>query len=369
MNLSALYKNILLPAAIFQSVIIGGGYGTGREVVEYVSRHGLFGGFVALLAIAAGFSLVLSISFALAVRFTITDYRHFLMVLLGRGWIAYELLLIVLLIVVIAVVGAAAAEIAVQAFAVPYVAGVAVVLILISALNYCGRALVPPLLAIWSVLLTLAAIAFVLVASAAVNPASNGADGWTSPVSTSFVSGIQFAIYNSALIPVLIYATASINTVKLGFISGLVAGIVGALPALLLHLVFSPWSPQIFEQSVPTYWVMAQLELDAYSMVYFVVLFGTVVLTGAGILLGVNERLDGWRTEHGHPPLSPLTHGTIAAVIVLLSFALAQMGIVALVATAYGTLAWMFLLVFTLPLLTRGIYLLLSKEEKACLTK
>jgi len=33
----------ILPGAVFQSVLVGGGYGTGREVVEFISRFGPMG--------------------------------------------------------------------------------------------------------------------------------------------------------------------------------------------------------------------------------------------------------------------------------------------------------------------------------------
>ena len=32
----------LLPGAVLQSVVIAGGYGTGREVVEYFTAQGLY---------------------------------------------------------------------------------------------------------------------------------------------------------------------------------------------------------------------------------------------------------------------------------------------------------------------------------------
>ena len=35
---SATFKKYLLPGFVFQSVTIGGGYGTGRELVEYFGR-------------------------------------------------------------------------------------------------------------------------------------------------------------------------------------------------------------------------------------------------------------------------------------------------------------------------------------------
>jgi len=38
---SSWYKKYLLPGFIAQSVVVAGGYGTGRELVEYFGNYGL----------------------------------------------------------------------------------------------------------------------------------------------------------------------------------------------------------------------------------------------------------------------------------------------------------------------------------------
>ena len=47
------FKKYLLPGFIFQSIVIGGGYGTGREIVEYFLRHGPTGGYLVGFVAAA----------------------------------------------------------------------------------------------------------------------------------------------------------------------------------------------------------------------------------------------------------------------------------------------------------------------------
>ena len=49
-------RTYIVPAAVFQSVIIGGGYGTGREVVEFITVHGPVGGLWACFATTLVFS-------------------------------------------------------------------------------------------------------------------------------------------------------------------------------------------------------------------------------------------------------------------------------------------------------------------------
>ena len=57
----ATFKRIVLPGIILQSVLIGGGYATGREIVEYGARFGA-NGWVSGLAIFFGFSLMAMLS-------------------------------------------------------------------------------------------------------------------------------------------------------------------------------------------------------------------------------------------------------------------------------------------------------------------
>ncbi len=46
------FKRILLPGLVFQSVVIAGGYGTGREIAEFFLTHGPLGGLLAMLLVS-----------------------------------------------------------------------------------------------------------------------------------------------------------------------------------------------------------------------------------------------------------------------------------------------------------------------------
>ena len=52
----------IVPAAVFASVVMGGGYGTGREVVEFFTRFGLLGGLFGAGIATFTFVLVLTLS-------------------------------------------------------------------------------------------------------------------------------------------------------------------------------------------------------------------------------------------------------------------------------------------------------------------
>ncbi|HXV87244.1 MAG TPA: hypothetical protein VD793_11115, partial [Gemmatimonadales bacterium] len=62
------FRKYLLPGLVFQSIITGGGYGTGRELVEFFLQYGPWGGFLAMALAVAVWSVVCAITFELARR-------------------------------------------------------------------------------------------------------------------------------------------------------------------------------------------------------------------------------------------------------------------------------------------------------------
>ena len=69
---------MVVPAAVFQSVIVGGAYGSGREVVEYISNFGATGGLLVIAIVAMSFAIVLATSFEISRLFRALDDCRFL---------------------------------------------------------------------------------------------------------------------------------------------------------------------------------------------------------------------------------------------------------------------------------------------------
>jgi hypothetical protein len=102
---SPAFKKYLLPGLIFQGVVIAGGYGTGRELIEYFMRFGLLGGLLGLFGMTlVCWALILAVTFEFSRKFRAYDYRTLLKNLLGRFWVVFEILYLVLLLTVLAVV-------------------------------------------------------------------------------------------------------------------------------------------------------------------------------------------------------------------------------------------------------------------------
>jgi Tannase and feruloyl esterase len=102
------WRVYLLPAAILQSVMIRGGYDTGREVIENFTSLGIVGGPMGLGLFAVALAPLLPLSYEFARVYQAYDYRHFFRAFLGRGWIAFEVLCLAMFALVFAVVAAPA---------------------------------------------------------------------------------------------------------------------------------------------------------------------------------------------------------------------------------------------------------------------
>jgi uncharacterized membrane protein YkvI len=101
------YKAYLLPGFVFQSIVIGGGYGTGRELVEFFLRESPAPGYLGMVVAMLIWGLILALGFELARVGRNYDYRTFSKALLGRAWVAVDVLAILSMILTVAVVGSA----------------------------------------------------------------------------------------------------------------------------------------------------------------------------------------------------------------------------------------------------------------------
>ena len=122
---TSFFKKYLLPGFVFQSVLIGGGYGTGRELVEFFLSYGPLGGLLGMLLVSTVmWSLLLAVTFEFSRKFRAYDYRTFFKILLGPFWFIFEIIYFLYMLIVLAVVGSAAGILLQDNFGIPYLVGV-----------------------------------------------------------------------------------------------------------------------------------------------------------------------------------------------------------------------------------------------------
>ena len=91
--------------------------------------------------------------------------------------------------------------------------------------------------------------------------------------------------------------------------------------------------------------------------VYVIVMFVLVAQTGVGLLQGLIQRLDNWQLQKKGRPMTKIGHGGVAAFMVASSLALGSMGVVALILRGYTIMFYSFIVVYIVPLITYGTYL------------
>ncbi|MCB1686100.1 MAG: hypothetical protein KDI31_16505, partial [Pseudomonadales bacterium] len=253
-------------------------------------------------------------------------------------------------------IGAAAGSIIEAELGLPAIFGGVFMLGAVVALNYFGRDWVTRILASWSLLLYAVFIAYFL-AVMNLHPVGEIIPTFSFDWRADWVvGGFQYAFYNVSGIPIILYSARAIESRNQAISAGLIGGLVAMIPAMLFHLSFAGAYPGILDQALPVYSIFAELSLPVLQTAYLVVLFGTFIETGAGNIQGFIERLDTWWRERRGVVLGRGHHAVIAGTILLLSGTLSSVGIVDLIASGYGTLAWGFLFVYLLPLFTVGLW-------------
>jgi len=354
--MSRFFRIYIIPGAVIQSVMVGGGYGTGREIVEYFTTYGALGGMLGICVAFIVLATVISLTFEFARVFRAYDYRRFFRRLLGRGWMAYEVLIILLFLLILAVLASAAGNILRDNFRIPYGAGLLVMLLVVGVLTFFGRTLITAALTFWSFFLYAVFLVFLVAVFNSDSFSIGNAFNTTDVVSGWWWSGLQYAAYNLAAIPLLLYVARNFETRNEAIFSGVAASVIALTPAFIFQIAFVAASPRVLDEPIPVYWMISQLGMTVFLGIYTVMLFGTFIETGAGILQGINERIDGYLAEADGSSLSPMSRAAIAISAILISAGLSLIGITDLIAKGYGTMAWGFLIVYVIPLMTAGVY-------------
>lgn len=357
------FRIYIVPGAVIQSVMVGGGYGTGREIVEYFTSYGAMGGVLGICVAFIVLAAVTATTFETARVFQTFDYRHFFKCLLGRGWIVYEVLVVLLFLLILAVLASAAGNILQDNFGIPYGAGLLIMLLVVGVLTFYGRNLVTAALTFWSFFLYAVFLAFLIMVFGSDRFSFGDAFDTADIIGGWWRSGLQYAAYNLAVIPLLLYVARDFKTRKEAICSGAAAGTIALVPALMFQLAFVAASPDVLDQAIPVYWMIEQLGLRFFLVIYSVMLFGTFIETGAGILQGINERIDGYLSEARGSSMRSTSRAAIAVFSILVSAGLSLIGLTDLIAKGYGAMAWGFLVVYVLPLMTLGIYRLYSSPQ------
>lgn len=357
-------QKYLLPGLVFQSVIIGGGYGTGREIAEFFLVHGAVGGLLGMAAAGLAWSVILALSFEFARLTRGYNYRTFFRALLGPGWRIFEILYLMIAVLVLSVLGSAAGEMFSSALGWPPVIGSLLLLGAVGILAYFGSKTIERALAFWSVLLYAVYAAFLIWVVSAFGGEIGEALSSREITGAWHLDGVRYAAYNLVALSAVLFVLPYLETRREAFVSGAVAGLTGIIPGVFVFIAMLAQYPGIEKEAVPVLSLLQGLNSLWFFVVFQIVLFGTFIETGVGIVHALNERVAAVFTEKGrgfpHWARLAIAVGVLAAAM----FLARAVGIVDLIASGYGALSYAFIAVVIVPLLTVGVFKIFFSKPK-----
>jgi uncharacterized membrane protein YkvI len=164
------------------------------------------------------------------------------------------------------------------------------------------------------------------------------------------------------IIPAVLFSTRHIETRKEAIGSGIMAGIIGIVPGILLYLAMIGLYPEILTVPVPTNYILGVLGSPFFQITFQIVLFGTLIETGTGFIFAVTERINSVYKEKGE--IMPTKITTTFTIVLLVAGALiAQYGLIGLIAKGYGTITWGFFAFYVVPVCTIGIWKIKQQDN------
>jgi len=359
---TSFFKKYLLPGFIFQSVIIAGGYGTGREIVEFFLSYGPLGGILGIILTTLIWSVTLAVVFEFSRIFRAYDYRTFFKALLGRFWFIFEIIYILYLIIVLAVIGSAAGILLRDNFGIPYLVGVLIMLVIVGYLTFRGSDLIEKFLSVWSVLLYTVYGIVLIVALLKFGPLIHEQMATGNILPNWSLGAFKYAVYNLGNIAAVFFCLHHIEARKEALTAGLLAGPIGILPGLLFYVAVLGYYPAILAQEIPAVFILQKTGVTVLLIAFQIVLFGTLIESGTAFIHSVNERLQSRLRSKGKS-LAAWQRPVIALAFLLIALTVSTFGLINLIAKGYGTASWGFLIVFILPVLSIGVYKIVQKDR------
>jgi len=362
---SSWFQRFLLPGFAFKAVVIGGGYATGRELAEFFMPSGPWGGIAAIVLAMAIWSVVCAITFAFAKAFDAYDYRSFFERLLGPGWVIFEIAYILFVVMILAVFGAAAGAIGAAMFGLPSIVGSILLAVSIATVATFGNNSVERLFKYVSFLLYGVYAVFVVLALGKFGHQISEKLALATPVHGWSSGGLTYASYNVVgavvILPVLRHLTSRRDAI----LSGLIAGPLAMLPALLFFICMIAFYPAIAQQTLPSDFMLQQLDIPAFHLLFQLMIFAALLESGTGSVHAINERIASvWRAKRGID-LSHRARASIAATLLVgCIFVAERFGLVTLIASGYRLLAYTILAVYIAPLLTVGLVRLIRGRPR-----
>lgn len=369
------YARYILPGVLLQSVLIGGGYATGREIYSYGAKFGSMG-WIAGLTIGIGFALFAFLTFEICRIYKVYDYKNYIQKVIGPLWPVMDILTVLIAILLIAVMAAATGSIFEQA-GMPNILGSVVIVLICGFLNFKGSKLIEKFESVGTILLYGGYILFTILVI--VNKGSNipkvfstmdtSAYDGSVTIPLCIYTGILYVAYNINAIPMGMFSLTRQTKRKETFISGMIAGLLMVIPWFLSYFAMMCFygDTSIVGADVATPWVemIEAVHGGPVLMAVFSIVMGwTLVETATGCIHMIIDRFDVALEEKGAAKLTDAKRGIVTVATLIGALILSRIGVVTLIEQGYTYLSYGFILFYLLPTLLVGGYRIIRNWNK-----
>ena len=345
-------------------------------------------GIVGMIVTTLVWAVVAAATFEFCRVFKTYDYNTMSQKLLGPVGYLYEVCYIILMLIVLGVINATASSMISDLTGWTGWIGVIILSLGIIYLILRGTETIEKVLSFWSYVLYAVYAVFMITCFVRFGPMISEAFGagrgeYTKEfinasgetiVSTigglslgsAIVDGFKYSFYNLGIVPAILYTVRECETRKQAILCGLLAGIIGVVPAFLLLLAMGGALPEaVFNANnngTAVSAIFAKLDMRWLYVIFEIVLFGTLIETGSGFIKAVDDRIEISAAKSGES--TPTWVRPVVAVgLTLLGVAVSTFGLTGLIAKGYGTICWGFLIVYVIPMLTLGIYKIVKADK------
>lgn len=363
----------VLPGIILQSVLIGGGYATGREIVEYGAKYGAMGwlsGFASFI----GFSLMAILSFEMVRLFKLYDFKSLLKSLIGPFYRLFDVVYIMLMLIIIAVMSSATGAIVEQMTGLNYWVGVSVITVVVGILNFYGEKIIACFESVGTVLLYIGYISFsalvISQGSGHISQVMNTGDISFTPdvtVLSALWTGILYVGYNLVVFPASFFTIKEQTNTRQSVIGGLIAGLLMTIPWFMTYFAIMAFYPDTSVLAAPVPWLvmMTADKAPSWLFLFFGLVMGwTLIETATGMIHAMLGRIDKGLADSGRPAMARSRRAVLTIAILAASAVLAKFGIIDLIAKGYKALSYAIIVLLLVPLLTVGLYKIVKKERE-----
>lgn len=379
----------LVPGFLFQSIIIGGGYGTGNEIAQYFAIHGLCFGIFGMIVTTLVWSLIAALTFDFCRVFKTYDYDSMSRKLLGKIGFLYEVCYLILLFICLGVANATAGQMISEFSGLSKWIGIALLSLGIVLLVISKTSTFENVLSFWSYVLYAVYGIFMIVcivkfgpmikeafnaggsayAKEVTDPATGGTVSFViggKSLLNAIVDGFKYSFYNLGLIAAILYSVRRCETRRHAVLCGLLVGVIGIIPAFLLLIAMGGALQDAVYNATHTSTavsaIFAKLNMSWLYIMFEIVFFGTLIETGSATIKAVADRIEIAMSAREKKP-NKWRAPVIAVTLTLIGIGISVFGLTDLISKGYGTICWGFLVVYVIPMMTIGLYKIIKNSK------